>query len=149
MHIHSLLKDNCSFWISGRGRLAEKIHCFTFFQYKSIMDQIWPCRKIGQGQPKVIIWTYLVALEYPMLHIKFQGYRPFGSGDDFKVFTIYGHGGHLGHVTWTIWTNFRFPVPRRLHMKFGFNRLSGFRGDVWKYWHTHSTHTDDRGLPIQ
>ena len=105
------------------------------------MDQIWPCRKIGQGQPRVIIWTHLVALEYPMLHIKFQGYRPFDSGDDFKVFTIYGHGGHLGHVTWTIWTNFRFPVPRRLHMKFGFNRLSGFRGDVWKYWHTHNTYS--------
>ena len=38
-----------------------------------------------------------------MLHTKFQGHRPFGSGEDFfKVFTIYGHGGHLGHVTWTI-----------------------------------------------
>ena len=37
-----------------------------------------------------------------MLHTKFQGHLPFGSGEDFlKVFTIYGHGGHLGHVTWT------------------------------------------------
>ena len=32
--------DDNSFW---------KIHCFTFFPYKSIRDQIWPCRKIGQG----------------------------------------------------------------------------------------------------
>ena len=36
-----------------------------------------------------------------MLHTKFRGNRPAGSGeDDFKrVFTIYGQGGHLGHVT--------------------------------------------------
>ena len=36
-----------------------------------------------------------------MLHTKFHGNRPAGSGEeDFKrVFTIYGHGGHLGHVT--------------------------------------------------
>ena len=38
-----------------------------------------------------------------MLHTKFQGHRPFGSGEDFfKVFTIYGLGGHLGHVTRTV-----------------------------------------------
>ena len=68
-----------------------------------------------------------------------------------RFFTIYGHGGHLGHVTWTVWINFRSPIPRRLHMKFGFNRPSGFRGeDVWKCWqHTHTyIRTDDRGLPI-
>ena len=36
-----------------------------------------------------------------MLHTKFHGNRPAGSGEeDFKrVFTIYGHGDHLGHVT--------------------------------------------------
>ena len=33
-----------------------------------------------------------------MLHIKFQGHRPFRFS---KVFTIYGHSGHLGHVTQT------------------------------------------------
>ena len=27
----------------------------------------------SSGQPKVIIWTILVLLQYPMLHIKFQG----------------------------------------------------------------------------
>ena len=39
-----------------------------------------------------------------MLHTKFQGHWPFGSGeeDSFKVFPIYGHGGHLGHVTRTV-----------------------------------------------
>ena len=36
-----------------------------------------------------------------MLHIKFRGNRPAGSGEkDFlRVFSIYGRGGHLGHVT--------------------------------------------------
>ena len=93
--------DYNSFW---------KIHCFTFFPYKSIRDQIWPCRKIGQGQPSIISWTNLVVLEHLILHTKFQGHRPFGSGEDFfKVFTIYGHGSQLYHVTRTVWTNFRSP----------------------------------------
>ena len=36
-----------------------------------------------------------------MLHTKFRGSRPAGSGgEDFKrVFIIYGHGDYLGHVT--------------------------------------------------
>ena len=53
-----------------------------------------------------------------MLHTKFHGNRPVGSGEEdfFKVFTIYRQGGHLGHVTWTIYTNFRSPFPRRLHI---------------------------------
>ena len=46
-------------------------------------------------------------------------------------------------MTRTVWTNFRSPVPRRLHMKFGFNRHSGFRWeDVWKCWHTHIRTTE-------
>ena len=66
-----------------------------------------------------------------MLHTKFCGNRPAGSGekDFFKVFTIYGHGSHLGHVTWTIYTNFHSPFPRRLHIKFGFDWPSDFRGE--------------------
>ena len=31
-----------------------------------------------------------------MLHTKFRGNRPAGSGDFLRVFTIYGRGGHLG-----------------------------------------------------
>ena len=66
-----------------------------------------------------------------MLHDKFQDHRPSGSGGEnfFKVFTIYRHGGHFGHVTWTIYINFRSPFPRRLHIKFGFDWPSGFRGE--------------------
>ena len=66
-----------------------------------------------------------------MLHDKFQDHRTSGSGEEdfFKVFTIYGHGGHLGHVTWTIYINFLSPLPRRLHIKFGFDWPSVFRGE--------------------
>ena len=53
-----------------------------------------------------------------MLHTKFRGSRPTGSGEEFLgFFIIYGRGGHLGHVTWTIHTNFGSPFPRRLHIK--------------------------------
>ena len=44
-----------------------------------------------------------------------------------KDFAIYSHGGHLGHVT--IYINFRSPFIRILHMKFGFDLPSGFRGE--------------------
>ena len=67
-----------------------------------------------------------------MLQAKFQDHRTSGSGEwrrFFKVFTIYGHGGHLGHVTWIIYINFRSPFPRGLHIKFGFDWPSGFRGE--------------------
>ena len=66
-----------------------------------------------------------------MIHAKFQDHRTSGSGEEdfFKVFTIYGRGGHLGYVTWTIYINFRSPFPRRLHIKFGFDWLIGFRGE--------------------
>ena len=45
-----------------------------------------------------------------MLHTKFRGNRPAGSGEDLKrVLTIYGHGGHLGHVTSIMSSDFLFP----------------------------------------
>ena len=61
-----------------------------------------------------------------MLHTKFRGNPPAGSGDFLRVFTIYGRGGHLGHVTQILRTKFRSPYPKRLHIKFGFNPPSGF-----------------------
>ena len=50
----------------------------------------------------------------------FEGFLPY----------FYGRGGHLGHVTGMPRTNFRSPYPRILHIKFGFDRASGFREDV-------------------
>ena len=46
--------------VSNHRRLvSEKSIVLPFFPYKSIRGQIWPCHKIGQGQPRVIIWTNL------------------------------------------------------------------------------------------
>ena len=63
-----------------------------------------------------------------MLHTKFRENRPTGSGEDFEGFLpyTYGRGGHLGHVTQMPRTKYRSPYPRRLHIKFGFDRPSGF-----------------------
>ena len=65
-----------------------------------------------------------------MLHAKFQDHRTSGSGEEdfFKVLP-YMAWRHLCHVTWTIYINFRSPFPRRLHIKFGFDWPSGFRGE--------------------
>ena len=119
------ITDYNSFW---------RINCFTFFPYKSIRGQIWPCRKLCEGQPKVIIWTNLVVREHPMLYTKFQRHRQFASKEeDFNVF--YHIWAYRSTVTWDIWTNVCSPISWRLHVKFGFNRPSGFkREDVWKYW---------------
>ena len=62
-----------------------KIHCFYFFLKKSLSYHIWPCRKIGQGQPRVTIYINFVELESPMLQAKFQDHRTSGSGrEDFQ-----------------------------------------------------------------
>ena len=37
---------------------------------------------MGQGQPRVIIWTTLVVLSYTMLHTKFQGHWSIASGEE-------------------------------------------------------------------
>ena len=117
-----------------------------FSPFKCMGDLCWPCRKIGHGHPRVMIYRNFVELHCLMLHNKFQNHRPSGSGEEdfFFFFAIYSHGGHLGHVTWTIYTNFRSPTLRMLHMKFGFDWPSGFRGeDVWKVWTMTTAKTDD------
>ena len=63
-----------------------------------------------------------------MLHTKFCGNRPAGSGEkDFlRAFTIYGHGGHLGHVTSIMSSDFHFLVLESFHTKFGSDKRSSF-----------------------
>ena len=48
-----------------------------------------------------------------MLHTKFRGNRPTGSGEEdfLRVFTIYVRGGHRGHVTNIMSLDFNFLVP--------------------------------------
>ena len=51
-----------------------------------------------------------------MLHTKFHGNRPAGSGEDFlRVFTIYGRGGYLGHVTRIMSSDLHFLVPESFY----------------------------------
>ena len=77
----------------------------------------------------VIILSNYDGLKSLMLHTKFRGNRPTGSGvEDFlRVFTIYGRGSHLGHVTWISRSNLKCHYPRRLHITFQLDRPSGFR----------------------
>ena len=104
----------------GQGQTAPRGQIFyvnrnflslTFFPYKSIRDQIWPCHKTGQGQPRVIIeQTQAPDAAYQVSRSSaFWFRRRF-----FKVFTTYGHGSHLGYVTRNVWTNFCSPIPWRL-----------------------------------
>ena len=65
-----------------------------------------------------------------MLRFKFQYHRTSYSGEDFDIFTKYGHGGHLDHVIWAIYTNVRSPFPRmalakRFQRKRFFNIVNG------------------------
>ena len=63
-----------------------------------------------------------------MLHTKFRGNRPVGSGEEdfLRVFTIYGPGDHLGHVTSIMPSDFHFLVLESFHTKFGSDWQSSF-----------------------
>ena len=87
------------FWCQQKLLFTSAICClfqiidhnsFWKIPYKSIKDHIWPYRKIGQGQPRLIIWANMIVLEHPMMHTMFQCLRPFGSGEeDFSRFLSY------------------------------------------------------------
>ena len=63
-----------------------------------------------------------------MLHAKFRGNRPAGSGEDYiRVFSIYGRGDHLGHVTRMPSIHLSFPYPMRHNIKFCFDWPNRFR----------------------
>ena len=67
-----------------------KIQCSHFFPLKSLCGQIWPCHKLGQGQPKVMIYVNYDGLESLMLHFKFHWYRTTGSEEeDFSRFVLF------------------------------------------------------------
>ena len=63
-----------------------------------------------------------------MLHTKFCGKHPAGSGEEdfLRVLTIYGHDSvcNLGHVTSIMSSDFHFLVPESFHTKFGPDRQS-------------------------
>ena len=77
----------------------------------------------------VIILSNYDGLKSPMLHTKFRGNRPTGSGEEdfLVVFTIYGRDSHLGHVTKISRTKLQCHYPRRHHIKFQIDWPSSFR----------------------
>ena len=77
--LFQIIDDN-SFW---------KIHCFNFFPYKSIRDQIRPCCKIGQGPLTVIIWAKNCSIWAPDDAYQFSRSSDFGSGEDVFRFSPY------------------------------------------------------------
>ena len=64
-----------------------------------------------------------------MLHTKFHGNLPTGSGEDYfsRGFIKYGHCSHLGQVTKLLRIKFQCNYPLRLHLKFQLDRPSDFR----------------------
>ena len=55
---------------------------YWFSPFKCMGNICWPCHKIGQGHPKVMIYINFVELLSLMLHAKFQNHRPSGSGEE-------------------------------------------------------------------
>ena len=65
-------------------KFCPSIPILTIFP---IQMHVRPCRRIGQGHPRVMIYIYFVEFNCLMLHVKFQNHRLYGSGDeDFKIF---------------------------------------------------------------
>ena len=61
-----------------------------FFPFECIGELSWPCRKIGEGHLRVMIYTNFVELHCLLLHAKFQNHRSSGSGEeDFQRFLLF------------------------------------------------------------
>ena len=115
----------------------------SFSPYKSIRDQIWPCCKIGQGQPRVIIWTNYDGPEFPMLHTSPKVIGPLVL--EKKIFE--GFLPYMGMVAILVmWprpmNKFVFPHPTDPPYEIAFDRPSGFGEDIWKWWTTDGQTTD-------
>ena len=79
-----------------------------------------------------------------MLHTKFRGNRPAGSGEEdfLRVFTIYGRGGHLGHVTSIMSSDATYQVSWKSPCRFWRRRiLKGFY-HIWAWWPSWSCDPD-------
>ena len=100
-------------WFQVTGCKCSEKSSFHFFLQESLSYQIGPCRKIGQGQPRVIIWTNYDGLESQMLHTKFRRNWSAGSGEE-DFWFLYGRGRHLGHVTQMSRIKFEFILAFKL-----------------------------------
>ena len=74
---------------------------------------------------KLLQQCFLIFIVVPWLYLgnsQVSVYRTIGP----TLVIMYRRGDHLGHATRMPRTNFRSHYPRRLHIKFGFDRASGF-----------------------
>ena len=101
--------------LSGYMLLSEKSTVLILTK-KSRGYQIWPCPKIGQGQPRVTIWTnYDGLVPDSTYQVSWKSLHWLRRRRYFKSFTIYGHSSHLDHVINIMIMNFHFPVSESLH----------------------------------
>ena len=128
-HKFNKMSAPTNFQVTGCNRFSEKIHCFHFFfLQKSLCYQSWPCRKIGQGQPRVIIGQTIMGWS-PRCYIpSFVEIGPPVSGK--KIFWVFLPYMGVAAIL-VMWPrchdqNFVPPYPRRLNIKFGFDPPSGF-----------------------
>ena len=96
---HVLILVDCIYQLLYH-RLQQFLKNPLFLLNRSIQDQIWSCRKIGQDHPShhvnKLSFTRVREAAYQVSRssaFRFQRRR------FLKGFTIFGHGGHLGHVT--------------------------------------------------
>ena len=91
---------------------------FAFFSpYKNLKGQIWPCRKIGQVQSRIIIWINEIGKQgkqFCFLVFKFTGH----SVPEKKIFKgffliIYRHGGHLWSCDLDLINKLSLPHPMK------------------------------------
>ena len=124
----------------------QNINFSKIIPFKCIRKQIWPWLKVGQGQPRIIVWTNLVG-PTPQRYIPSPKVICLLVLEKkiFKLFLPYmGVAAILVMWPGPFWTNFCSAILRSLHMKFEFNWPSGFRGeDVWKCWRTDDGRTTD------
>ena len=134
--------DICKYSATRHSRLENTIFK-SFFPYKCIGKQTWPCRKKVKCQCTTIILATLVDPHVPDELSKDSAPRHprFWRRRFLKVFTIYGHGGYLGQRNATILAIFHSLNLRRLHMKCEQNWPRGSRGEV--VWNSeHFCHTN-------
>ena len=130
--------------------LRQKNKKFQLFTFKCPWNQNWPCRKIGQGQPRVMIYINFVALQTLMLHAKFQGNWPSGSGEeDFLWFEHFwawlpSLSCDLDHLY-----KLSFPLPKEApHKIWLWSAMRFWRRRCLKSVNGRLRRTPDHGYPI-
>ena len=68
---------------------AIKLHFPICFPFQCMGELSRPCRKLGQGQPRVMIYINFVELNFQILHTKFQNHRPSGSEEEDLTFLLF------------------------------------------------------------